>query len=111
MRITTALAIVFLTATVMGARADDVADGRKIVERNCVACHKIQTGDPARHPDAPAFADIAALYPPDALAETFAEGAMVGHIDMPEFEFTADEIRHLVRFLETLRPKDGKAKE
>lgn len=83
--------------------ADDLAAARRFVEAHCAACHATSPGKPTHHPDAPPFADIAVRYPPSDLGEAFAEGIVVGHPDMPAFEFTEAEVDHLVRHLRNLR--------
>jgi hypothetical protein len=45
---------------------------------------------------------VAKLYPPETLEEALAEGIMVGHDDMPAFEFTADQVEQLIAFLKSL---------
>lgn len=84
--------------------ADDLTAARRFVEGHCATCHATSPGEPTHHPDAPPFADIAVRYPPSDLEEAFAEGIVVGHPDMPAFEFTRIEVDHLVRYLRSLRP-------
>ena len=104
---TTRLAMLGLAACMMLAApafaADDLAAARRFVEAKCAACHATVPGAPTHHPDAPTFTEIAARYPPSDLAEAFAEGIVVGHPDMPAFEFSEVEVAHLVRHLQSLR--------
>jgi len=97
---------VLLTVTVFcfaaEAWADEIA-GKAMAKALCASCHAIAPDDPRPRPDAPPFVEIAQRYPPEALAETFAEGAMVGHEDMPEFEFSVEQIESLIAYFERLR--------
>jgi len=103
MRIGWMLAAVFACVTASSAQADETADGQALVERLCSGCHATAPGVASPHPDAPPLAEVAHRYEPADLAETFAEGAMVGHSDMPEFELSADDIEALVSYLEELK--------
>ena len=53
--------------------------------------------------EAPAFRRLGERYPPGALAEAFAEGVIVGHPAMPEFELTPEEIENLVAYMEWIQ--------
>jgi mono/diheme cytochrome c family protein len=72
--------------------------GRAIIEERCSACHTVQGAPPGR-PDAPSMRSIARRYPPESLAESLAEGIMVGHPDMPEVRMDAAEISAVIAFL------------
>ncbi|WBX82498.1 c-type cytochrome [Sphingosinicella microcystinivorans] len=81
-----------------------VARGEALAEANCTRCHATQTGQKSTHASAPSFATLFTNYPPDYIAEAFAEGVFVGHGDMPAFEFSPDQIDDLVAYLKTLGP-------
>ncbi len=83
--------------------AADLADGSRLVQDKCAACHAVEPRTPSPHQDAPPFADVANRYKPEDLAEAFAEGIVVGHPDMPEFTLTPNEIDALIAYLESLR--------
>lgn len=71
----------------------------RFVDENCASCHVTAPGQPQKHAEAPDFQAIARRYPPDALAEAFAEGVVTGHADMPKFELSTEEIEKLLLFL------------
>lgn len=95
---------IFVLTTGPAMAESDVIEGRRIMDANCASCHRVAETDLARHPEAPSFTEIAQRYPPSALDEALAEGIMVGHLDMPTFEFTPHEINMLIQFLESLQP-------
>lgn len=76
--------------------------GRTLAVEKCGGCHGIAPGDLSPNPDAPPFKAVVQLYPPETLEEALAEGIMVGHDDMPAFEFTPDQVEQLVAYLKTL---------
>lgn len=76
--------------------------GNELAETHCARCHAIgETGD-SPLAAAPPFRVIAKRYPAESLAESFAEGITVGHKDMPEFVFSADEVGALVEYFDAL---------
>jgi mono/diheme cytochrome c family protein len=76
--------------------------GRELAERLCARCHAVgKTGD-SPHDDAPPFRLLAQRWPVENLAEALAEGIVVGHPDMPSFEFSSNEISALLVYLDSL---------
>ena len=76
--------------------------GLNLATKHCGACHGVALGSLSPNPAAPPFKKVAKLYPPESLEEALAEGIMVGHEDMPAFEFTADQVEQLIAFLKSL---------
>ncbi len=101
------LACLGLTACNSGeteaASSSRVDEGKSIAEANCASCHAIDAGSDNPHPDAPAFRTLSEKYPVADLSEALAEGIMVGHPDMPEFTFSAEQADALIAFIETLQ--------
>lgn len=79
--------------------------GETIAEAVCADCHAIGLTDESAHPDAPALRDLSQKYPIEALAEPLAEGIMIGHPDMPEFQFEPEHAEALVAYIESLQPQ------
>jgi mono/diheme cytochrome c family protein len=92
-----------LIANAVLAAAQDAESGRKIMEAECARCHAVGKTGQSPLEAAPPFRDVVKRYEPDALAEAFAEGIVTGHNDMPEFEFTPEEISGLIAYLDTLK--------
>jgi cytochrome c len=101
---TGAIAVVALLATMLGARGDTIAEGRRFAEKNCARCHAVGKTGISTHPKAPPFRSIAAKGHIDDLQEALAEGIAVGHPDMPEFEVEPERIASLLAYLKTLAP-------
>jgi cytochrome c len=100
------LAGLLLTAAeaALPASAQDIGEGRRLAERRCAGCHAIGQTGASPHASAPPFRLIAAKGHVDDLQEALAEGITVGHPDMPEFEFTPDEIADFLGYLKSLAP-------
>lgn len=86
-----------------GPASAAVAEGQRLAEINCARCHAIGARGDSRHPMAPPFRTLSRNYPVNSLEEAFAEGILVGHRDMPPFEFTPDQIDMLVAYLSSVQ--------
>lgn len=93
-----------LIALGTGSAVAGPADGKAFAEANCARCHAIGRDDESALAEAPAFRDLHARYPIEALAEAFAEGIVTGHPDMPEFELDAGQIDDILSYLKSLSP-------
>lgn len=86
-----------------GLGAGGIKAGRQFAERNCARCHAIgQTGESPFEP-APPFRTFARQWPLHSIEEALAEGIVVGHAAMPEFELAPRQIRNLMSYLETIQ--------
>lgn len=78
--------------------------GRAIAERECAHCHAVGRTGTSPHVKAPPFRDLHKRYPVQHLAESLAEGIVVGHGDMPEFIFEPDDIDALLAYIASFGP-------
>lgn len=81
--------------------------GRRIAEINCSSCHAIGATGESRHPMAPPFRTLSRNYPLNSLEEAFAEGILVGHPDMPDFQLTPAQIDNLIAYLNSIQLRQG----
>lgn len=104
-RLAGAIAVAMALMTCTAAEAADesgIAEGRALAQKLCARCHAIgETGESPFEP-APPFRSFGAKWPIDSLAEAFAEGIVVGHPAMPEFQFEPDQVDALLAYLESL---------
>jgi len=59
--------------------------------------------DESRHPEAVPFRQISWSYPVESLAEALAEGIMVGHPDMPEWQFEEKDVDAILTYIESVQ--------
>lgn len=80
-------------------------EGALIAFELCARCHAVAPGNSSPVPDAPTFLDIAHRWPVENLAESMAEGMMVGHESdpMPVFQFTPEELDNLLAYLQQIK--------
>ncbi len=79
-----------------------VERGSEIAARECSRCHAVTRVGGSPHNKAPPFRDLPRKYPVEHLAESLAEGIVVGHNDMPEFLFEPDDIEALLAYISGL---------
>lgn len=80
--------------------------GRTIARAECARCHGIGRTDESPLDQAPPFRRLHERYPIKQLAEAFAEGIVVGHTEMPAFQFEPAQIEALLAYFGSLeRPR------
>lgn len=99
---------ILLAALVVAApaAAQDKAErdrGAVLVQRYCASCHAVGTDGQSPNAAAPPFRELHRRYSIDALSEALAEGMLVGHPAMPEFEFQPDDIKAIVAYLKSIQ--------
>lgn len=82
-----------------------LVSGERIAMDLCAGCHAIGVEGESPHADAPPFRTLSEKYPVRMLEEALAEGIAVGHEDMPEFQLEADQVEHLIVYLESIQAK------
>jgi mono/diheme cytochrome c family protein len=79
--------------------------GHEIAERFCSRCHAIGPEGNSPHQSAPPFRLIVAKGNVENLEEALGEGIVVGHPDMPQFQFSPQNVGALVAYLKSLSGK------
>jgi len=85
--------------------AASIAKGKKLATKLCSRCHNIKKTGKSTVYLAPPFRTFASKGPLDNLEEALAEGIVVGHSIMPEFELETDDITALLDFMGFLAEK------
>jgi len=84
---------------------DDIQAGHEIAQKFCARCHAIGMEGKGPHQSAPPFRSIVAKGNIENLEEALGEGIIVGHPDMPQFQFKPQEVGALVAYLKSLSGK------
>jgi mono/diheme cytochrome c family protein len=87
------------------AQNGSVEEGRRIAQTFCARCHAIGEEANSPHTDAPPFRYIAANRSAGSLREVLGEGMIVGHPDMPQWRFQADDVSSLIAYLKSIGGK------
>jgi cytochrome c len=104
------VALAPVPVTVPPSVANQVSQGQQIATESCATCHAIGKRGLSPNPAAPQFRHLSRKYPIEHLSEAFAEGVLIGHSVMPEFEFAPDKIDGLVAYIKSIQVKRLRAK-
>jgi cytochrome c len=104
MRVAIALLAAFSLATAASAQERAQRQrGEILVHRYCAGCHAVEPTGDSPNAAAPPFRELHRRYSIDNLAEALAEGMLVGHPAMPEFEFQPNDIQAIVSYLKSIQ--------
>jgi mono/diheme cytochrome c family protein len=81
------------------ALAAELPDGKALLEANCGRCHAIGAEDVSPLPQAPPLREVYLKYPIDQLEEGFAEGMGSRHRDMPQIQFSDEQVAAILNYL------------
>jgi cytochrome c len=79
--------------------------GETLLARLCAGCHAIGRTGTGAHPQAPLFRALSRRYKIEALEEALAEGLISGHPNMPEFQFSAEQVGEIVAYLNAIQER------
>jgi mono/diheme cytochrome c family protein len=99
------IAMVLVVAATAARAADPPPHGEALLQRHCSGCHAVgRTGDSPK-PPAPPLRELHRRYDPEILGEALSEGLLTGHPLMPEFRFEPDEVRAIIRYLDSIQTR------
>ena len=82
----------------------EISSGKELAEKLCAKCHAIAATGDSKEAKAPPFRTFVQKWPIENLEEALAEGIVVGHKRMPEFEFEPEDINNLLSYIDSLSP-------
>lgn len=82
--------------------AASVERGRDLARLLCAKCHVLSTSGESPHPDAPPFRDLLQKLTLEGIEDELAEGILMGHKPMPQWEFSGQQIYDLSSFIASL---------
>jgi mono/diheme cytochrome c family protein len=83
----------------LAADDTDAAAGKALLEAHCVKCHSIAATGESPLPKAPPLRQVYLKYPIEQLEEGFAEGMGSRHRDMPQIQFSPDQVSAILSYL------------
>jgi len=81
------------------AAATDATEGKAVLEKNGGRCHSLEATGTSPLPQAPPLREVYPKYPNDQLEEGFAEGMGSRHRDMPQIQFSDDQVAAILNYL------------
>ena len=95
--------LALLTAGVGSALAAEgsgtASDGKALLEKNCGRCHSLEATGESPLKGAPPLREVYLRYPIEQLEEGFAEGMGSRHRDMPQIQFSPEEVSGILNYL------------
>ena len=103
---TLGIALALLALAPAKASAQDtqtLARGRLLVQRYCAGCHAVTRSGHSPRAGAPPFRELHERYQPDDLAESLAEGILVGHPAMPQMAFPQADVKAILVYIKSIQ--------
>ena len=89
-----------LTGDALAAGAEStVADGASLLEKHCARCHSIAATGNSSLKQAPPLREVYLKYPIQQLESGFAEGMGSRHREMPQIQFSIEEVDAILDYL------------
>jgi mono/diheme cytochrome c family protein len=82
------------------------SEGKAILENHCGRCHSLGASGESPLPQAPPLREVYLQYPIDQLEEGFAEGMGSKHRDMPQIQFSSDQVAAILNYLGSITGVD-----
>ena len=98
-------AVLFMICCVGSAHADQAADGKALLERNCGRCHAVVPGADSPRNGAPNLSIVLESYPAERLQLELAEGIRPKHPEMPQVRFSPSDIANIYYYLHGKTPE------
>jgi len=95
-----------LGASVAWAADSAANEGKTILEANCGRCHSLEATGASPLPQAPPLGEVYLKYPIDQLEQGFAEGMGSKHRDMPQIQFSDDQVAAILSYLGSITGVD-----
>jgi mono/diheme cytochrome c family protein len=105
------LAVLALIASNALATQSDATEGKVLLETNCGRCHSIAATGTSPLPQAPPLREVYLKYPIDQLEEGFAEGMGSRHRNMPQIQFSPDQVAAILNYLGSITGVDPASRQ
>jgi cytochrome c len=75
------------------------AEGKRLLEKTCARCHAIEATGTSPLQQAPPLREVYRKYPAQKLEFEFAEGMGSRHKDMPQVQFSSEQVDAILTYL------------
>jgi cytochrome c len=106
-------ALALVTIGGSGACAADelsAADGKAILEKHCGRCHALEATGDSPFPQAPPLRQVYLGFPIQELEVGMAEGMGSRHKDMPQIQFSTEQVAAILAYLGSITGVDPSKK-
>jgi cytochrome c len=100
------LALLAFGASGAIAANTEATEGKLLLEQNCGRCHSLEATGASPLPQAPPLREVYLKYPIDQLEQGFAEGMGSRHRDMPQIQFSPEQVAAILSYLGSITGVD-----
>ena len=93
------LALLIVGVSAQGAMSTSASEGKILLEQNCSRCHSIDATGMSPLAKAPPLRQVYLKFPIQELESGFAEGMGSRHKDMPQIQFSAEQVSAILDYL------------
>ena len=101
-----AFGCLFATVAPLGAEPVDglpaIPDGKVLLTEKCGRCHAVDATSASPRAEAPPFRDVFKKFPVEELRMRLSEGVVSHFKDMPQVDFTDEQVTGIIDYLSTL---------
>ncbi len=91
------------------AHSRDAAPGKSLLSKHCGRCHSVDIEGPSPLSGAPPFREIFTRVPLEGLEFELSEGAGSRHTDMPQMQFSTEQIAEIISYLQDIGSESGRS--
>ena len=99
---------------VLGAQPADAMDGasegKALLQAHCSKCHSLEATGASPLPQAPPLREVYLKYPIDQLEQGFAEGMGSRHREMPQIQFSTEQVAAILAYLGSITGVDPRSR-
>ncbi len=85
---------------------DGASEGKAILQAHCSKCHSLEATGASPLPEAPPMREVYLKYPIDQLEQGFAEGMGSRHREMPQIQFSTEQVAAILSYLGSITGVD-----
>src|SRR6185312_11234886 len=105
LKLVTILALLSPMSSVLSpVLAAEAAEGKALLEKNCSRCHAVAAGLESPLKEAPNLWTVLGYYPTERLEVELGEGIGSRHREMPQIQFSDEEISSIYQYLHSDAP-------
>jgi mono/diheme cytochrome c family protein len=94
-----ALPLVYAGSALAAGNAGAASEGKTLLEKHCARCHSIAATGDSPLAKAPPLREVYRTFPVQELESGFAEGMGSRHRDMPQIQFSTEQVSAILNYL------------
>jgi mono/diheme cytochrome c family protein len=91
--------LIVCSANLAAAGSGEGIEGKMLLEKNCSRCHSIDATGQSPLAQAPPLREVYLRYPIEQLEYGFAEGMGSRHREMPQIQFSSEQVSAILNYL------------